>query len=293
MFRKVLFLMMAVFMGVGLCASSFAQSSNEPVSPELAFEQAKKQALPMTPEQIKEFLGEFRKSQRASVEGQKVNPRKRMRVVSLPVDPGKEIPTVYAAQGYVTAISFLDATGYGWPIIDVVSGGNFTITPPETNGHILRVSPNVRFGYGNLSVRLKGLSFPVTINVEVGDELVDYRFDARVPLKGPNSRISISQISDIKSAGDATLSAILEGIIPDGTVKLKVSEGEIDGTSVYQKGDQLFIRTRSTLLSPRWESSASVSEGVKVYTIKSSPVLLFSDSGEVIKQKVQLLKKEK
>lgn len=258
-----------------------------------AYEQAKGVALPMSTDQIMDFLNDFRLSQKASVEGQKIYPSKRVRIEDVPLDPGDVIPTVYVAQGYVTTVSFLDATGSGWPVIDVVSGGNFTITPPENNGHIIRITPNVRFGYGNLSIRLKDLEFPITLNVEVDDDIVDYRFDARVPLSGPNTQMSITRQSNIESAGDPVLSSILEGVIPESIKKLEIIDGNINGTSVFQKGNLMFIRTSATLLSPRWDSSASVSEGLKVYILKATPVLLFSENGEIVKLKVKLLKEER
>ena len=75
--------------------------------------------------------------------------------------------------------------------------------------------------------------------------------------------------------------------------KLKIVSGDLEETSIYQQDDTLFIRTTATLLSPRWQSSASVSEGIRVYTTKASPVLLFSKGGEVINLKVKLLKEER
>lgn len=290
MFKKCIFF--------ALIFSSFVANAatNKTVEEKMnlqAYEAAKGEALPMTGDQIMDFLNDYRKSQKAAVEGQKVAPEKRVRIETVPLDPGDAIPTIYVAQGYVSTISFMDATGSGWPVVDVVSGGSFTITPPESNGHILRITPNVRFGYGNLSVRLKGLEFPVTLNVEVDDDFVDYRFDARVPMKGPNSQISIMQKTNIASAGDATLSSMLEGVIPEGIKKLEVVDGNIDATSVYQKGNTLYIRTSATLLSPRWDASASVSEGIRVYTVNPSSVLLFSEAGEIVKLKVKLLKEDR
>jgi len=280
-------------MGFFFVSFSVVAQTQDEINKEInirAYDLAKDQVLPLSTDQIMGFLDDYMKTQKASVEGQKVYPDKRMRVVNIPLDPGAEIPTIYVSQGYVSTLSFVDAAGAGWPVIDVVSGGSFTITPPEQNGHILRISPNVRFGYGNLSVRLKGLNFPITLNIEVDDDFVDYRFDARVPMQGPNSQISIFQQSDIESAGNATLSSILEGVIPDGLQKIEIVSGELNNISIYQKGNSLFIRTDATLLSPRWKSSASIAEGVKVYTVEATPVLLFSKDGDIKKIKVKLLK---
>ncbi|MCT4574857.1 MAG: DotH/IcmK family type IV secretion protein [Alphaproteobacteria bacterium] len=286
MFKKqVLFIFCALF----LAFNANAETETEKIS-SAAYELAKDNALPMSTEQIMDFLKEFRKSQKASVVGQGVYPEKRVRIEMLSLDPGENIPTVNVSQGYVTTVSFLDATGSSWPIIDVVSGGNFDVTSPEPNGHIIRITPKVRYGYGNLSVRLRGLEFPVTLNIEVDDDYVDYRFDAKVPLKGPNSKLSILQQSNIASAGNPVLSSILEGVVPSDLKKITIKSGDLDGTTVYQNQDKLYVRTNSTLLSPRWTASASISEGVKVYVTKAYPILLFSDNGEVVKLKLNLLK---
>jgi intracellular multiplication protein IcmK len=290
MIKKYIFF---VVLFASLASNVVAKDEVQTEIQNMSYEYAKDKAIPMSTGQIHDFLNDVRLSQKASVEGQKVYPKKRVRIETVPLDPGDSIPTVFVAKGYVSTISFLDATGYGWPVVDVVSGGDFTITPPETEGHIIRITPNVRFGYGNLSVRLQGLEFPITLNIEVDDDFVDYRFDARVPLKGPNSKLSILQKSNIKSAGDPMLSAILEGVIPENIQKLEIVSGNIDGTSVYQKNDSIYIRTGATLLSPRWDASASVSEGINVYIVKASPVLLFSENGEVEKLKIKLLKEDR
>lgn len=286
MFKKQ---MLFMFFALILAFNANAETETEKLS-SAAYELAKDNALPMSTEQIMDFLKEFRNSQKASVVGQGVYPEKRVRIEMLSLDPGKNIPTVNVSQGYVTTVSFLDATGSSWPIVDVVSGGNFDVTAPEANGHIIRITPKVRYGYGNLSVRLRGLEFPVTLNIEVDDDYVDYRFDAKIPLKGPNSKLSILQQSNIASAGNPMLSSILEGVVPNDLQKVAIQSGDLDGTTIYQNNDKLYIRTSSTLLSPRWTASASVSEGVKVYVTKAYPILLFSDNGEVVKLKLNLLK---
>ena len=285
------FLSCLIFLGCMISPVQAEETISEKLN-QKSYELAKDQNLPMSVEQIEGFLKDLRESQKVSVEAQELNPEKRVKIEVIPLDPGSNIPTVHTAQGYVSTISLLDASGAGWPIVDVVSGGNFTITPPEENGHIIRLTPNVRYGHGNISLRLKDLEFPITLNIEVGDEFVDYRFDAKVPLPGPDGDFSILTKTNIDSAGNATLSSILEGVIPEGMKKLQVLSGDMDNTTVYQQDNKLCIRTMATLLSPRWDASASINSGLRVYTLKESPVLLFSDGGEIVKLKVKLLKED-
>jgi len=47
-----------------------------------------------------------------------------------------------------------------------------------------------------------------------------------------------------------------------------------------------YVRTPLTLLSPGWNASVSSMEGMNVYEISNSPVLLLSDRGRMVRARL-------
>jgi len=83
------------------------------------------------------------------------------------------------------------------------------------------------------------------------------------------------------SAGDPILMRMLEGRIPDGAQQLRVDGG--DGrTTAYRFDSKLYLRTPFQLLSPSWRSSANSSDGTTVYVIPETPIVVLSDSGDMV-----------
>lgn len=55
----------------------------------------------------------------------------------------------------------------------------------------------------------------------------------------------------------------------------------------------MFIRTPLTMLSPSWEASVSSADGTTVYELgQSTPVLLMSDGGSLIRARVLAQKED-
>jgi intracellular multiplication protein IcmK len=58
----------------------------------------------------------------------------------------------------------------------------------------------------------------------------------------------------------------------------------VDGrTTAYEYESKTYVRTPLTLLSPGWSGSVSSADGMNVYAIANSPVLLLSDRGSVVR----------
>ncbi|MGE3770341.1 MAG: DotH/IcmK family type IV secretion protein [Bdellovibrionales bacterium] len=268
-------------------AAAFADAQQAEVKQKLrdqAFENATRNTFPLTPDQIKEVMQKFEETQYAVVPPSYGQPKGEVAVTTVSLDPGAEPPEIMVAVGYVTTVTVLDASGQPWPIQDIGVGGNFDVPQPETNSHVIRISPMSRFGYGNLSVRLKDLPTPVTFRVSAGNDIVHYRYDARIPRMGPNAKIALIQKTKIV-AGDDVIMSVLDNAIPSNASKLTVS-GTDKRTAAYRIGERVFVRTPLTLLSPSWDASVSSADGTTVYEVGETPVLLLSDQGQMVRAKL-------
>jgi len=268
-------------------AAAFADAQQEENRLRLrdqSFENATRNTFPLSPDQIKEVMRKFEETQYAVVPPSYGQPKGEVAVTTVSLDPGAEPPEIMVAVGYVTTVTVLDASGQPWPIQDIGVGGNFDVPQPETNSHIIRIAPMTRFGYGNLSVRLKDLPTPVTFRVSAGNDIVHYRYDARIPRMGPNAKIALIQKVKIV-AGDDVIMSVLDNAIPSNASKLTVS-GTDKRTAAYRIGERVFVRTPLTLLSPSWDASVSSADGTTVYEVGETPVLLLSDQGQMVRAKL-------
>ncbi len=251
-----------------------------------AFKAAVSGLLPMRPDEIRRLLEYYDQTRQAVETPLYPTPEPQVKVETVSLDPGVQPPVVELAMSHITTISIYDVTGAPWPIQDVSWAGNFKVIEPEKGGHILRITPMGEFAQGNLSLRLITLKTPIIFSLETSRERVHYRFDARIPEYGPfaNAPIIRGQTATA-SAGDGDMTAFLEGVIPSGAARLAVSG--VDGrTTAYRYNSRTYVRTPYTLLSPAWQSSVRSGDGMTVYALANTPVLLLSDKGQVLRANV-------
>ncbi len=253
-----------------------------------AFNVALDNLLPLTPEEIEETLQEFRISrEKAESPLTKIIPKVHIQTVAL--DPGVLPPTIKLTPGHVTTLSILDSTGAPWPIRDVSWGGVFEVQTPEQGAHVIRITPMTAHGVGNMSIRLINLTTPITFSLATGLDEAHFRFDARIPKMGPLAKTPLikSAVGGLKiAAGDSVVVGILDGVPPEGAVRRKVSG--VDGrTSVWEFGNEMYLRTPLSLLSPSWSGSATSADGMNVYSMAETPVVLLSDNGQMVRAYIE------
>lgn len=262
-----------------------AEAPIDPTDPE--FDRALSDLLPLEPGQIQELLERLDQTQRAAASHPGgLPPSPDTRVVTLSLDPGSVPPIVYLHTGYVTTLTILDASGQPWPIHDIAYGGNFQIPDPEVGTHIIRITPMTRHGSGNMSIRLEDLVTPITLRLQSGVDRVDFRVDARVPEFGPQANPPLIDGSSQLVAGDGTLTTFLEGVPPEGAVSLRLL-GADERSSAWRVGDTMYLRTPLNLLSPGWDSSVRSTDGMQVYALSNTPVVLLSDNGVVLRATIK------
>lgn len=242
--------------------------------------------LPLSPDQIHDFMRKLENTQDASQFPSTGSPKGEVKVLALALDPGTQPPQINLAAGYVTTIDMVDVTGEPWPILDVGVGGNFEVIPTAAGSHVVRVSPLTRLGGGNLSILLKGLPTPVIFRLVAGGETFHMRYDVRIPKMGPNAKPPLfAKGRNTPVAGDEVLVMMLENAPPKEAVRMKIA-GVDSRTMAWQLGGRTFVRTPHTLLSPAWNASASSPDGLSVYEIGDAPVLLMSDAGIMVRARV-------
>jgi intracellular multiplication protein IcmK len=246
-----------------------------------AFENAVKQLVPMTPDQIKEFRRRQDDARRAtSLPIQPLNPI--TRTISLTLKPGEPTPVIRVAAQRVTTLTFVDVTGKPWPVLSVATGDPTTLEAksagPANETNIITLSPIRYQGATNVAVTLTKYPVPIVMTVTTGEREVDYRVDVRVGARGPNAVADVIGTGGLAPTNDTTLVGFIDGVPPRGAEKVVTTSREVEA---WMFDKMLYVRTNLELLSPAYLQKASGNAGVNVYQLAEAPVLLVSRDGNV------------
>jgi intracellular multiplication protein IcmK len=252
-----------------------------------AFDAAIKGLLPLSPDEIRQLLEHFDRTQESVETPVYPSPKPEVAVETVSLDPGVKPVTVKVAYGNVTTLNILDVTGAPWPIEDISWAGNFEVieSSSQNGSHMLRITPQSEFATGNMSIRMLTLKTPVIISLETSRDIVHYRFDAIIPEYGPMAEAPLIDQGMTITAGDKNIASVLQGVIPQAAEKLAVA-GVDARTTAYRFNGQTYVRTPLTLLSPRWSASVASADGMRVYAIQNAPVLLLSDNGKMVRARL-------
>ncbi|MFN3700813.1 MAG: DotH/IcmK family type IV secretion protein [Alphaproteobacteria bacterium] len=251
-----------------------------------AFNAALEGMLPLRPEEIRILLERYDRTQESVVTPIYPDPKPLSVVETLAMDPGTEPTRIKTALGHITTLNFIDITGKPWPVQSLSWAGDFEVMQnvgdPEKGENIVRVSPRTEFARGNMSIKMIDLDSPIIIMLTTDRDEVHYRFDATVPQRGPMAEIPIIDRGITLTAGRSDISDMLQGIMPNSALKLNVSG--VDGrTTAYSYNGMTYLRTPLTLLSPGWNNSVASSDGMRVYELQSTPVVLLSEKGKMVR----------
>lgn len=253
------------------------------------FNKAIEEAFPMTPDMIRQYRQIFDEQQRAILETDKPSALVDAGFISL--EPGETPSRLQLAPGIASVIGFYDATGAAWPIDQYVvgSGENFEVVQLGDNANSLVMTPLTRLGWSNLVVRLRDEPKPVVLHVDVSNSTAHFRHDIQIARMGPNANVNMASArSDrvITEAGDSTLLSVLTRVdIPREAVPASVANVAAESWAI---GESLFVRSRHALLSPSWTASLAGPDGIRVYQVPLSSMLLFSVDGRVTRASVEL-----
>lgn len=256
-----------------------------------AFDAAITGLFPLTPDNVRTLLERNEEMTYARDTPISGIPAPQVNVETISLDPGVKPLTLKTSAGFITTLNILDVTGAPWPIQDVSWAGEYEVVEPEEGGHVIRITPMAKTAYGNMSIRLLTLKTPVTIQLETNPDQVQYRVDARVPEYGPFAEAPLIEGGSHRVAGDTKIMSILDGVYPDKAEKLYVS-GVDARTSAYKLNNMTYVRTPLTLISPSWDQSVSSADGMNVYAMRETPVILLSDNGQLARANITTIPEE-
>ena len=263
-----------------------------PSSPieEAAFNQVTKQAMPMSPDQIRKLKQMLVVTQQAADAPAVQPPMPVTSSLLVNLSPGATPPVVRLQQGFITSLVFVDISGQKWPIegYDLGNPNAFNIQWQQGSNTIL-VQATSMFTYGNLAVKLQGLTTPVMLTMVPGQRIVDYRVDLHVQGRAPDSTEPSS--SGLPDHASNELLNVLNGISPQGSKELTIDGGSCDpglnNCRAWVLGDKMYIRMPMDILSPGWIAKMQSSDGMRAYEMTKTPSILVSDYGKSVELKVE------
>lgn len=235
-----------------------------------------KEQFPMSPEQIQSFrqtLDIYEKS----VQNQVRNPAPVISTRNVSLDPGSTPLPIRISTGYISTLLFVDETGSPWPINSYAVGNpkSYLINWDKTS-HGMFIQGLKPYSNTNLVVNLVNLPTPIILNLVSDQKEVDYRLDLRVPGIGPYASAPIITMNNLPS-NDNVLMELIDGIPPERAKPLDVKGG---GAKAWLLDDnELLIRTRLTILSPAYTNSMRSPDGMKVYRMPKTPLIMAARDG--------------
>ena len=259
----------------------------EYAAPDEAVAREGRAAMPFTASQIEALGRLLRETQGAIAQGADVPPEGRMRRVRIGSPGDGTIPMIAVRKGYVTAVSFTDATGAPWPIEEVLVDVRFLPQAASEGGdeggsgrvasHLLYLAPQARSLHGNAVVKLQGLAEPLVASIRGGGAAADFRVEVRLGLPGPHAVPGASAPAGFH-AGDPVLLDLLGGIAPPGAERLAVEGGGRDDRAWRHGGDLLLV-THAGLLSPGPWAAERGAGGRWAYRLPDTPYAVATRDG--------------
>lgn len=249
-----------------------------------AFDSMLKQNMPMTPQQVVKLRQMIDSSQRAASIPATVPPKPVSSTVMVNLAPGATPPAIRLAQGYVTSLVFVDSTGSPWPLSAYDIGDPKTVSMQwDGKSNIILIQAQSPYGNSDLVIRLVGLATPITLELVLGQRVVDYRTDIHVSGLGPNSK-DLPMGTALPNSANQLLLSVLDGLAPPGSKLLTVHGGDCQA---WLLGDTMYVRTRYTVLSPGWVGRMVSPDGMIAYQIQKTSSILVSLYGEPVEFKIE------
>lgn len=248
-----------------------------------AFDAMLQQNIPLSPRQVVQLRQQIDASQRAAAVMPNIPPKPVSSTMMINLAPGSTPPAIRLAQGYVSSLVFVDSTGAPWPIASFDIGNPRSVNLQwDGKSNILLIQASSAYSDGDIVVRLVGLPTPVTLELVAGQRVVDYRVDIHIAGLGPNTK-DLPTV-DLPNSANQLLLGVLDGVAPPGSKELKVRG--ID-SEAWLLGQNIYMRTRMTVLSPGWIGKMSSPDGMIAYQLPITSSVLVSRYGEPTEIKIE------
>ncbi|WP_082247081.1 DotH/IcmK family type IV secretion protein [Acetobacter ascendens] len=298
-------------------ANQSTQINSLPDQNQLARQQAEREAIPLTPEEIMRLGKRLKEVDRAqeAVQTEMATPNVRP-AIRVSFQPGQQTSIIFTAKGYPTAISFVDRTGQPWPIAwnlgsmtanpsggtncgasangsseksgsPAVETSGFYVCVPYKGSNTINIQPLSLQPRGGLLVTLKDAPKPISFLLLAGRGSYDDNLTVRVAGDGPNAKVEIDTRPGAPATGDPYLNAMLSGIAPAAAVPLSVEGVSPDDVRAWKIGNEMYLRTKLILMTPAWDSSEHGEGGYTIYAFHETPYVLLSDSGRTVSASIR------
>lgn len=266
-------------------AGQAAASGNDPLPPPQSalYNQAQESVTPLSPAEVRQLRGRLNDVDQA-ISAPQIAVVPKISALTVDLAPGASLPLARTAVNYPSSITFIDSTGAPWNLgAGPVSGNPAFVAYWVPKTPVMVIYASKPYVSGNITVYLEGLSVPVVLNVTSGEPdspaktwAVDSRLDLRIPRRGPGAVAGAAPETRI-GLHDSTLQAFLDGIPPKEARRLKTS-GDVPDTTVWQLGDDLYIRSRADIRD-EFEATLSSADGTHLWKLPVTPYVSFSVMG--------------
>lgn len=240
------------------------------------------QIVPLTTEEVGELRRTLYERQLAGQENVTgMAPAKPITSVeTLDLSPGATPPVVRVAIGQGTVISFIDAAGRPWPIMDNL---NFNARAYETKligPHLYSITLKSREP-ANLTIVLKDLPRPIVITALPATDETDYLKEYTVPkfVDGvPPASVAASSREGALSFNSPELLAYLYKTPPKSARALTIAG--LPGVMAWQtSASKMVVRTAGQVVIPAFSRRHAATDGVAVFELPLSPVVSITEGG--------------
>jgi len=242
-------------------------------------------SAPMNVEQVRQLMEEVYRRNMATRENFTNRPPARpvTSLHTLDLSPGATPPVVRVAVGQGSVLSFADAAGRPWEIIDNI---NFNASAFEVRliaPHLYTIALKSP-APANISIVLKDLPRPIVITAVPAQNEVDYLVEFTVPRflggRPPANALATAADPSAPVFNAQTLLGFLYRTPPRDAVALRV-EG-LPGVLAWQSGpNTMVVRTDGMVMLPAWLRRHVATDGMAVYEVPLSPVVAISHNGRV------------
>ncbi len=247
------------------------------------------QVVPMNPEEITKLLRQIYERQSAGQQNVTGHaPAKPVTSVeTLDLSPGSTPPVIRLALGQGAVVSFSDAAGRPWPIMDNLNFNERAYTAKLIGPHLYSITLKSREP-ANLTVVLKDLARPIVITALPATDETDYLKEFTVPrfLGGePPPTVAASSRDGGLSFNSPELINYLYRTPPKGAKPLTVAG--LPGVLVWQTaGNKMVVRTSGQVVIPAFSRRHASTDGVAVFEIPLSPIVSITEGGTLYRVSV-------
>lgn len=238
---------------------------------------------PLNPKEIKDLRTTIKERKEAFGERLDDRPPARQTSTQTTVDlsPGATPPLVRLAPNQGAALMFVDAAGRPWPVesADNFNGAAYSIS--QSSEHTFSIGM-IQPVIGNVAFKLKDVTRPIVVTLKPAQDATDYNVDLVIPkFYGGMPPTALGSAAASPAYQSDELMQYLYRTPPKSARRLTTGGSSTGEVMAWQtSATTMVVRTSAMVLSPAWNRRQGSSDGVFVYEVPLTPVVMVSEGGE-------------